>query len=450
MHRHANPARIFDRIGRQGDGAQQAIVADVDQVRDVAQAVQGVFPVAADGAGSARQQSLAFVNLEGSQARRRCHRRARVGIAVENLGYARGCRVENGLLDVPMHEHAAHGHGATVDRLGGGHDVRCHPELDGGEDRPGAAKAGDHLVEDQQDIVAGADLAQALQVTHRRRHHAAGADDGLHHHRANILGAALGDEFFQGIELVGALFRQPATEGIGGNIEQVGQEVDIVEGRKTLAVVGNPLQRSAADIDAVVAPLAGDEARLAGLAPCALPDVGDLHRGLDRLGSRVGEEHPVESGRRVLGQLLGEAKGHRRAELERRREIHFQQLPVDRIRHLAPAVAEIDAPEPGGDIEHLAPVRRVDEAALGAGDQAGVLAETAHIGKRLPPVAQIGVGHRRIQFKRGPGSLSKKRRASQFGCDSLAIGQLTCYRRQISLQTSSCYCNRMITLWPLI
>ncbi len=163
------------------------------------------------------------------------------------------------------------------------------------------------------------------------------------------------------------------------------------------------MQGRAADIDAVVAALAGDEARFAGLAPGALPDVGDLHRGLDRFGTRVGEEHPVEPRRRMVRQLLGEAKSHRRTELERRREIHFQQLPVDRIRHLAPAVAEIDAPEPGGDIEHLTPVRRVDETALGAGDQARVLAETAHVGKRLPPVVEIEVGHRRAQFRRSSG-----------------------------------------------
>ena len=61
-----------------------------------------------------------------------------------------------------VHEHRAHRDDAVGQALGGGDDVRHHAEILGGKRRAEAAEAGDDLVEDQQDAVLGADLAQPL------------------------------------------------------------------------------------------------------------------------------------------------------------------------------------------------------------------------------------------------------------------------------------------------
>ena len=57
---------------------------------------------------------------------------------------------------------------------------------------PGAdAEAGNHLVEDQQDAVARADVAQALQKARLRQHHAHVAGDRLDDQRGDLIGKRL-------------------------------------------------------------------------------------------------------------------------------------------------------------------------------------------------------------------------------------------------------------------
>ena len=71
--------------------------------------------------------------------------------------------VHEGVVDLALHEHRAHRDDAVGDALGGGHDVGRDAEIVGGERRAEAAEAGDDLVEDQQDAVLVADLAQLLR-----------------------------------------------------------------------------------------------------------------------------------------------------------------------------------------------------------------------------------------------------------------------------------------------
>jgi hypothetical protein len=66
-----------------------------------------------------------------------------------------------------------------------------------------AAEAGDDLVEDQQDAVLGADLAQALQVALGRRQHAGGAGHRLDDDGGDGRGVVQRDEALQ--QLVGQL-----------------------------------------------------------------------------------------------------------------------------------------------------------------------------------------------------------------------------------------------------
>ena len=69
----------------------------------------------------------------------------------------------------------------------------------------GAAEAGDHLVENEQDPVPVADLAQALEITARRNQHAGRTGDRLDDHRGDARGIV---QRHQPLELIGELARR--------------------------------------------------------------------------------------------------------------------------------------------------------------------------------------------------------------------------------------------------
>ena len=71
--------------------------------------------------------------------------------------------------DLAAGDHRAERHVAGVDPLRDAEDVGDDVPVLAGEPLAGAAEARHHLVEDQQDPVAVADLAHALEVAVRRR-----------------------------------------------------------------------------------------------------------------------------------------------------------------------------------------------------------------------------------------------------------------------------------------
>ena len=95
----------------------------------------------------------------------------RVGIAVEQLDDVFGALHER-FVHRLAGDHGSHGDAAVGEALGECHQVRSNAELLGGERRAGTPEAGDDFVEYQQDAVAVADLADALQVALRRNQHA--------------------------------------------------------------------------------------------------------------------------------------------------------------------------------------------------------------------------------------------------------------------------------------
>ena len=152
-------------------------------------------------------------------------------------------------------------------------------------------------------------------------------------------------------------FGLAAGEGVVLGRVGVRQVIDIGQQRAELLAVGaDAAHRDAAEADAVIAALAPDQPHALRLAAGALVGERDLQRGVRALGAGVGEEDAVQPGRRVLGDLRRGLEGDRVAELEGRREIHHRRLALDRLGDLAPAVAGIDAPEPRGAVEDLAPV----------------------------------------------------------------------------------------------
>ena len=93
------------------------------------------------------------------------------------------------------------------------------------------------------------------------------------------------------------------------------------ERAENLAVADDAADRRAAEVDAVIAALAADQARAVALP--AYPMVGEreLQRRLHRLGAGIGEEHLRQAFGRERRDLVGELEGKRMPELERRREI---------------------------------------------------------------------------------------------------------------------------------
>jgi hypothetical protein len=117
---------------------------------------------------------------------------------------------------------------------------------------------GDHLVEDQQQAVFVADLAQALQVPDRRQHHAGGTGDRLDDHRGDGRGVV---QRHQPFELVGefrAVCRQAAREGIAREVVRVRQVVHPGDHRRRprLAIGHHAADADAAETHAMVTALA--------------------------------------------------------------------------------------------------------------------------------------------------------------------------------------------------
>ncbi len=89
------------------------------------------------------------------------------------------CRVVDRVVHVTLGNDGTTGHRRVGETLRAGDHVGCHVELAGGKRIAETAKASDDLIKDEQDVVLGADLADALQVALRRRQHTGTARDRL-------------------------------------------------------------------------------------------------------------------------------------------------------------------------------------------------------------------------------------------------------------------------------
>ena len=295
-----------------------------------------------------------------------------------------------GVVDLRLGDHAAQRLHAVGDLLGEGHDVGHHAEGVGAGHGAAAAEAGDDLVEDQQDVVLGADFAQALQVAHGRDHHAGRAAEGLDDDGGDVAGVVQRDQVEQAVgQGLTALGRLALGEGAGGRLG-VGQVVGLDALAVDLAVGDHAADRDAAEVDAVVALLAANQARLAALALQAPVSARHLQRRVGGLGAAGGEEHVIEPRGRQAFQLVGQLERKWVAELERGRIVELRGLLAHGLGDLAPAMAEARAPQAREAVEHLAAIGGGEVGALRGHDHARVALELAVGGEGHPVRVEPG------------------------------------------------------------
>ena len=118
------------------------------------------------------------------------------------------------VMDGVAHQHAAHRSGAVGDALGEGQHVGHHAITFGGKGEAEPAKAGDDLVEDQEDAVLLGDLAQPLEIAFRRRQYACRSRHRLDDHGGDGVGAVQIDDAFEFIGEMRAIFGLALAEGL--------------------------------------------------------------------------------------------------------------------------------------------------------------------------------------------------------------------------------------------
>ncbi len=150
------------------------------------------------------------------------------------------------------------------------------------------------------------------------------------------------DEALQIVGKLRAMLRHAAREGVARKVVRVADVIDAGKQRAEMLAVGDDAaDRDAAEIDAVIAALAADQADAAAVALHAVIGERDLQRRVDRLRAGIGEEHMVEALRRDRGQARGKLEHLRMAHLEGRRVVELKELrpspprrsPAGRARH---------------------------------------------------------------------------------------------------------------------
>ena len=244
------------------------------------------------------------------------------------------------------------------------------------EPAPGAAEAGQDLVEDEQDAVAIADLADRREVAGRRHEDAVGAGHGLEDHGGDRLRPLVLQDLLQ-VRTAGG---DGAVVGVpGGRVEGV-SAVPVVDMPGGAAVrvrvehahdardrrLGRPAPRVAGERrgargGAVVAAVPGDDL----LAP------GHPARQLDGVLVGVGaagrEQRHAEVARRHLGEQPGEL-GPRLAGEGRRQAVQRLRLAPQRLDQPRVPVAEVEVHHLRGEVQVAAAVGVPEPAPLAAGD----------------------------------------------------------------------------------
>ena len=230
----------------------------------------------------------------------------------------------------------------AAERLCQRHHVRGDADALVGEEIAGAAHAGLHLVERQQQAVLVAELAQRLEERLRRRAHAALALHRLDQDAGGVRADRLLDRF------------QIAMRHL---VETVHRRA------KAFEIFGGAGGGERAEGAAVKRALEGDEAIALGMALGELIAAHDLDHAFHRLGAGIAEEHHV--GKALLAQPRCELLAIRA--LEQVRHVpELCRLLLQRRDQMRMAVAQRVHRDARGEVEIALAGGRYQPAALAA------------------------------------------------------------------------------------
>ncbi len=250
-----------------------------------------------------------------------------------------------------------------------------HALLLAGVQRAGAPHAAHHLVEDEQDAVAIADLAHGAEVPGHRGQHAGGrAAHGLRDERDHAIGAGRDDGRVElggeaaSVRLGRLAFAEVAVRIAGRDVRDVDQQRRELAPAPLVAAHRERTQRVA-----VVALPPCDEVRA-----LRLPDLDEvlarhLERGLDRLRAAAHEVGVARAGGPGAHQLVGQRLGGLGREEARVRVGQAVDLLVDRGEHVGVPVAEAGHRGAAAGVE-IAPALGVGQEHACAADGDGGLA----------------------------------------------------------------------------
>ncbi len=364
--------------------------ADIDDMARTFQAVRRILPMAAQLV-RAVEQPLARIQIERREPRRTRQRMPRVCIAVEQLDPARHA-VDHRIVQFTLHRDRAHRHRRVGEALRHGDYVGCHTPGFGRRRAADAPEGCDHLVEDQDNAVPVANLAQAPEIADRRHEHPRRSRHRLDDHRGDRLGAVQIDEALEIVGKLGTMLGESSGKGVAFDVVRVPQIIDPGQPAAERApVVDEPADANPAEAGAVIAALAPDQPRACSLALRALDSERNLKRGIDRLRSAIRKEDSIEPFGHQFGEPLRQFERQRVAELKRRREIERRGRLCDRLADLGAAMARVAAPQTRCPVEDLAPVARPIEHAARRNELARLALEGPVRGKGHPEGGQLVV-----------------------------------------------------------
>jgi len=149
-------------------------------------------------------------------------------------------------------------------------------------------------------------------------------------------------------------------------------------------------QRDAAEIDAVISPLARDEHDPPRLTAGTMISKRDLHSAFDRFRARIGEENAVQALRRQRGNRGGGAKGLGMAAREAGRVVQRHQLFPHRVGDFHTAMPGRASEQARASVEDRLILFAVIVRPFGPAEQLRLRAEVAVRGEGHPVMVEIG------------------------------------------------------------
>src|SRR5216684_6884275 len=330
--------RLGAAIGDELEALEQTASAHIAHVGMIAEPL--VEPAREVGAlrPHVGQQLVAAYHALHGQGRGACKRMTHVSVAMLKGARTSGDGFENLVLDQKRADRRV----APAETLGDRYQIRSDLFLLASMQRPGAAHAAHHLVENEQNAVAVADLTHALEIAGRRRHCAqAGADDRLGDERDDMVGAELRDFV---VQLPGQAFAVSSRRLVHATAAIfVGRRYMLRLDQKRREFPALPLpaaDRKRPERAAVIALASCDEVSPLRLSAFDEILTRQFERSLDRLRAAADEKYVADAVRRVRDKIVRQLLGNLRGEEARMRIGELVDLLAHGAEHVRMRVPE--------------------------------------------------------------------------------------------------------------